>query len=67
MADSVSIIGKILVDSSLIAKYLTDNNIFKYNTKRLHSAIDYQTPNEVYYQAVNNLTPKGEKELPKAS
>jgi len=26
-----------------------------------------KTPNEVYYQAANNLAPKGEKELPKAS
>jgi len=32
-----------------------------YNKKRLHSSIDYQTPNEVYYQAVNNLGSKGEK------
>jgi len=32
-----------------------------YNKKRLHSAIDYKTPNEVYYQAVNNLDSKGEK------
>jgi len=35
-----------------------------YNSKRLHSAIGYKTPNEVYYQAVNNLDSKGEKLLP---
>ena len=39
----------------------------KYNAKRLHSAIDYQTPNEVYYQAANILTQKGEKKLLKVS
>ena len=32
-----------------------------YNMRRLHSEIDYKTPNEVYYQAVNNLDSKGEK------
>jgi len=26
-----------------------------YNSERLHSSISYHTPNEVYYQAVNNL------------
>ncbi|PHS38041.1 MAG: hypothetical protein COB07_09685 [Sulfurovum sp.] len=50
-----------------LTKKAIEKYILKYNTKRLHSAIDYQTPNEVYYQAVNNLTPKGEKQLPKAS
>ena len=35
--------------------------IESYNKKRLHSAIDYKTPNEVYYQAINNLASKGEK------
>jgi len=34
-----------------------------YNTKRLHSAIDYKTPNEVYYDYINNLDFKGEKLL----
>ncbi len=38
-----------------------------YNSKRLHSAIGYKTPNEVYYQAVNNLDSKGEKLLPQVS
>ncbi len=38
-----------------------------YNKKRLHSAIDYKTPDEVYYQAVNNLNSKGEKLLQKVS
>ena len=41
--------------------------INSYNKKRLHSAIDYQTPNEVYYQADNNLDSKGVKLLPKVS
>ena len=41
--------------------------INSYNQKRLHSAIDYQTPNEVYYQADNNLDPLGVKQLPKVS
>ena len=50
-----------------VLKKAIEKYIFKYNTKRLHSAIDYQAPNEVYYQAVNNLAKKGEKELPKAS
>ena len=38
-----------------------------YNKKRLHSAIGYKTPNEVYYQADNNLVPKGVKLLPLVS
>ena len=38
-----------------------------YNTKRLHSAIDYKTPNEVYYQYINNLDFRGGKLLPKIS
>ena len=38
-----------------------------YNKKRLHSTMDYKTPNEVYYQAVNNLNSKGEKLLQKVS
>jgi putative transposase len=50
-----------------VLKKAIENYIFKYNTKRLHSAIDYKTPNEVYYQATNNLAPKGEKLLQKAS
>jgi len=45
-----------------IGKYM-DN----YNQKRLHSAIDYKTPNEVYFQAVNNSNAKGDKKLPKVS
>jgi len=39
------------------------NYMDSYNKKRLHSAIDYKTPNEVYYQADNNLNSKGEKLL----
>jgi len=38
-----------------------------YNKKRLHSSLGYKTPNEVYYQAINNLDPKGEKLLPLVS
>jgi len=38
-----------------------------YNKKRLHSAIGYKTPNEVYYQAINNLDSQGEKLLPEVS
>ena len=45
-----------------IEKYMNS-----YNKKRLHSAIGYKTPNEVYYQAVNNLDSKGEKLLPQVS
>ena len=45
-----------------IERYIT-----KYNSRRLHSAIDYQTPNEVYYQPINNSDKKGEKTLPKVS
>ena len=45
-----------------IEKYINS-----YNKKRLHSAIDYQTPNEVYYQAINNSDSKGKKLLLKVS
>ena len=38
-----------------------------YNSKRLHSAIGYKTPNEVYYQAANNLDSQGVKLLPLVS
>ena len=44
-----------------------ENYINIYNAKRLHSAIDYKTPNEVYYQAINNLGKKGVQLLPKVS
>lgn len=45
-----------------IAKYMDT-----YNKKRLHSAIGYKSPNEVYYQADNNLDTKGVKLLPLVS
>ncbi|HIP11583.1 MAG TPA: hypothetical protein EYG73_02580 [Arcobacter sp.] len=45
-----------------IGKYMEN-----YNQKRLHSAIEYQTPNEVYFQAVNNPNSKGDDKLPKVS
>ncbi|CAA6816229.1 MAG: Mobile element protein [uncultured Sulfurovum sp.] len=45
-----------------IGKYM-DN----YNQKRLHSALDYQTPNQVYFQAINSPNSKGDKKLPKVS
>ncbi len=38
-----------------------------YNSKRLHSAIGYKTPNEIYYQAANNLDSEGVKLLPLVS
>jgi len=38
-----------------------------YNRKRLHSAIDYKTPDEVYFNYINNLGFKGEKLLPLVS
>ena len=38
-----------------------------YNKRRLHSAIGYKTPNEVYYQAINNLYLRGDKLLPSVS
>ena len=42
-------------------RYSIDNYIKKYNSKRLHSAIDYKTPNEVYFEYINNLGFKGVK------
>jgi len=50
-----------------VLKKAIEKYMIKYNSKRLHSAIDYRTPNEVYYQAVNNSGSKGEKKLQKVS
>ena len=36
-------------------RYSIKNYIDKYNSKRLHSAIDNKTPNEVYLKYINNL------------
>ena len=44
-----------------------ENYMDLYNKKRLHSAIDYKTSDEIYYQTVNNLNSKGEKLLQKVS
>jgi putative transposase len=44
-----------------------ENYMIKYNSKRLHSAIEYKTPNEVYYNYINNLGFEGEKLLPSVS
>jgi len=38
-----------------------------YNRKRLHSAIDYKSPNEVYYDYINNLDFRGGKLLQSVS
>jgi putative transposase len=54
--------SSIKVLQKAIAKYMDS-----YNKKRLHSAIGYKTPNEVYYQAMNNLDAKGVKLLPLVS
>ena len=44
-----------------------ENYMDSYNRKRLHSAIDYKTPNEVYYNYINNLGFKGDKLLQSVS
>jgi putative transposase len=36
-------------------RYSIKNYIEKYNTKRLHSAIDNKTPNEIYFNYINDL------------
>ncbi len=48
--------------NKVIEKYMNS-----YNKKRLHLAIDYKIPCEVYYPAVNNLDSKGEELLPLVS
>ena len=41
-----------------------ENYMIKYNSKRLHSTIEYKTPNEVYFEYINNLGFEGDKLLP---
>jgi len=41
-------------------RYSIKNYIEKYNTKRLHSAIDNKIPNEVYFKYINNLELKNQ-------
>ena len=41
--------------------------MIKYNSRRLHSTIDYKTPNEVYYEYINNLNFQGGKLLQSVS
>ena len=50
-----------------VLKKAIEKYMIKYNSKRLHSAIDYKTPNEVYYNYINNLGFKGEKLLQSVS
>ena len=38
-----------------VLKKAIENYMIKYNSKRLHSAIDYKTSNEVYSEYINNL------------
>ena len=38
-----------------------------YNSERLHSALDYGTPNEAYFSGVNNLEFDENDMLPKVS
>jgi len=45
-----------------IGKYMN-----MYNSKRLHSTIDYKTPNEVYFDYINNLGFRGGKLLQSVS
>jgi len=47
-------------------RYSIKNYIEKYNFKRLHSAIENKTPNEVYFKYINNLEFQQQK-LPKVS
>ena len=47
-------------------RYSIDNYIIKYNSRRLHSAIENKTPNEVYDTFINNLGFEN-KELPEVA
>ena len=49
-------------DNICIERYM-----IKYNSRRLHSTIDYKTPNEVYYEYINNLNFQGGKLLQSVS
>jgi len=44
-----------------------ENYMIKYNSRRLHSTIEYKTPNEVYFEYINNLGFKGDNLLPLVS
>ena len=46
-----------------VLKRAIEKYMDSYNRKRLHSAIDYKIPNEVYYQYINNLDFRGGKLL----
>ncbi len=50
-----------------VLKKAINKYMLTYNTKRLYSTIGYQTPDEVYCQAVNNPRSKREKRLRKVS
>ena len=41
--------------------------IRRYNQERLHSALDYKTPDEVYYQGANNKSYDAKKALLKVA
>ena len=47
-------------------RYSIDNYMKKYNSRRLHSALENKTPNEVYFKSINNLEFQ-KHELQKAS
>jgi putative transposase len=48
-------------------RYSINHYMKKYNSRRLHSAIGNRTPDEVYYEGVNNIDHKGSNLLRKVS